>query len=109
MAGENDLAVAAWKHAQQLDPNDGEWTNKLDQAANGGSPIWTGEESSALGDTGDLWPQPGPLSLFDQPGSGGLGYWGESNIPPGGSFLGDSVQFDASGIYGLGYVEISDH
>jgi tetratricopeptide (TPR) repeat protein len=109
MAGENDLAVAAWKHAQQLDPNDGEWTNKLDQAANGGSPIWTGEESSALGDTSDLWPQPGPLSLFDQPGSGGLGYWGESNIPPGGSFLGDSVQFDASGIYGLGYVEISDH
>jgi tetratricopeptide (TPR) repeat protein len=109
MAGEHDLAVAAWEHAKQLDPNDGEWTNKLDQASSGGSPVWTGEQTSALGDTSDLWPQDTPLSLFEQLGYGGMGYWDSSGMAfeSVNTFGGAGISIDA-GLQSLGYVDFSN-
>lgn len=73
-AGATNEAIAAWETAMNLDPNDSEWTNKLDAAANGQSPIWI-QPDSQLGDVADLYPQD---VEFDILGGGSNGFPGQS-------------------------------
>jgi tetratricopeptide (TPR) repeat protein len=104
-AGEEELAVAAWQHAKELDPDDGEWTGKLATAANGGVPVWMGEQAGPLGDTTDLWSQPPPLNLFDGYAPVGLGYWeGDLEVEFGGIPLLGGTSDVAGNLVQVGYV-----
>ncbi|QDU85208.1 Tetratricopeptide repeat protein [Planctomycetes bacterium Pla163] len=79
-AGATNEALAAWEKAKALDPNDSEWTNKLEAAANGQNPIWMQPDSQLGDDVADLYPQPAPLEILNggyaSQGSwlGGFGY-----------------------------------
>ncbi|MEZ5978555.1 MAG: hypothetical protein R3F34_10085 [Planctomycetota bacterium] len=112
-AGEHDLAIAAWEHANQLDPNDSEWTGKLDAAATGGTPVWTGSDvDDGLGDVSDLYPSQPDVPIFDG-WNGGWGYSGGQFSWEGGEIIYDEMgglpmldhllEFDGQ-LQALGYV-----